>query len=121
MCSEEEHLHLLVNNAGVNMCPEDRSADKFELQFAVNYLGKKNMHCFSILFILSFLFVFIWFIFVSYPCTFFFFPFCFLFVGCCYKSSFVLILINFVILFVHTCVICVCVCVVVWVIQGSLS
>nr|KAG5686611.1 hypothetical protein BaRGS_006285 [Batillaria attramentaria] len=36
---KEEHLHLLVNNAGVMMCPEEKSADKFELQFAVNFLG----------------------------------------------------------------------------------
>jgi NAD(P)-dependent dehydrogenase (short-subunit alcohol dehydrogenase family) len=39
LTTEEENLHLLINNAGVNMCPEDKSADKFELQFAVNYLG----------------------------------------------------------------------------------
>lgn len=37
---EEENLHLLVNNAGVMMCPEEKSEDGFELQFAVNYLGK---------------------------------------------------------------------------------
>ena len=37
--SEEEKLHILVNNAGVNMCPEQKSEDKFELHFAVNYLG----------------------------------------------------------------------------------
>lgn len=36
---KEEHLHLLVNNAGVNMCAEEKSADKFERHFAVNYLG----------------------------------------------------------------------------------
>ncbi|XP_076463703.1 retinol dehydrogenase 12-like [Babylonia areolata] len=36
---KEEHLHILVNNAGVMMCPEEKSAEKFELQFAVNYLG----------------------------------------------------------------------------------
>jgi NAD(P)-dependent dehydrogenase (short-subunit alcohol dehydrogenase family) len=39
LSTEEENLHLLINNAGVNMCPEEKSADKFELQFAVNYLG----------------------------------------------------------------------------------
>lgn len=36
---KEEKLHMLVNNAGVMMAPEEKSEDKFELQFAVNYLG----------------------------------------------------------------------------------
>ncbi|GAB1601397.1 retinol dehydrogenase 13-like [Argonauta hians] len=35
----ETQLHILVNNAGVMMCPKTLSADKFEMQFAVNYLG----------------------------------------------------------------------------------
>ncbi|XP_025105636.1 retinol dehydrogenase 12-like [Pomacea canaliculata] len=36
---KEQHLHLLVNNAGVNMCPEAKTSDNFELQLGVNYLG----------------------------------------------------------------------------------
>jgi len=32
-------LDILVNNAGVMACPERRSADGHELQFAVNFLG----------------------------------------------------------------------------------
>ena len=32
-------VHLLVNNAGLNAGPEERSADGFDLTVAVNYLG----------------------------------------------------------------------------------
>ncbi|WP_052849236.1 SDR family NAD(P)-dependent oxidoreductase [Streptomyces avicenniae] len=32
-------LHILVNNAGVMMTPESRTAEGWELQFAVNHLG----------------------------------------------------------------------------------
>lgn len=32
-------LHMLVNNAGVMACPETRTGDGWELQFAVNHLG----------------------------------------------------------------------------------
>lgn len=32
-------LHILVNNAGVMACPETRTAEGWELQFAVNHLG----------------------------------------------------------------------------------
>eukprot|EP00897_Mesotaenium_endlicherianum_P009281 jgi/Mesen1/8381/ME000468S07817 len=32
-------LNLLINNAGVMMCPFTRSADGYELQFATNHLG----------------------------------------------------------------------------------
>lgn len=35
----ESQLHILVNNAGVMMCPKDLTEDKFEMQFGVNYLG----------------------------------------------------------------------------------
>lgn len=91
LCSEEEHLHLLVNNAGVNMCPEDRSADKFELQFAVNYLGKT---C-------TFLSILLFFLFLSslpllsLPISFFFFLTAILSVDLLFSF-------YFVILFVHT-------------------
>lgn len=32
-------LHLLINNAGIMMTPETRTADGWELQFATNHLG----------------------------------------------------------------------------------
>ena len=32
-------LHVLVNNAGVMACPEERTAAGWELQFATNHLG----------------------------------------------------------------------------------
>src|SRR5216683_5646745 len=32
-------LHILVNNAGVMACPEARTAEGWELQFATNHLG----------------------------------------------------------------------------------
>ncbi|KAK0145937.1 Retinol dehydrogenase 11 [Merluccius polli] len=35
----ETHLHILVNNAGVMMCPRMVTEDGFELQLAVNHLG----------------------------------------------------------------------------------
>ncbi|XP_039597760.1 retinol dehydrogenase 12 [Polypterus senegalus] len=36
---EEKNLHILINNAGVMMCPYSKTADGFELQFGVNHLG----------------------------------------------------------------------------------
>uniref|UniRef100_A0A668AHR7 Si:dkey-94e7.2 n=2 Tax=Myripristis murdjan TaxID=586833 RepID=A0A668AHR7_9TELE len=36
---EESQLHVLINNAGVMMCPYSRTADGFEMQFGVNHLG----------------------------------------------------------------------------------
>lgn len=36
---EEEHVHILVNNAGVMFPPYTRTKDGFELQFGVNHLG----------------------------------------------------------------------------------
>lgn len=39
-CSEEKQLHILINNAGVMMCPYSKTADGFEMQFGVNHLGK---------------------------------------------------------------------------------
>jgi NAD(P)-dependent dehydrogenase (short-subunit alcohol dehydrogenase family) len=32
-------LHLLINNAGIMMCPPGKSEDGFELQFGVNFIG----------------------------------------------------------------------------------
>nr|XP_017536497.1 retinol dehydrogenase 11 isoform X2 [Manis javanica] len=37
--AEEKHLHLLINNAGVMMCPYSKTADGFEMQMGVNHLG----------------------------------------------------------------------------------
>lgn len=40
-CSEEKQLHILINNAGVMMCPYSKTVDGFEMQFGVNHLGKR--------------------------------------------------------------------------------
>jgi NAD(P)-dependent dehydrogenase (short-subunit alcohol dehydrogenase family) len=37
--SKEDHLDLLINNAGVMVPPKMETADGFELQFGVNHLG----------------------------------------------------------------------------------
>nr|XP_022913008.1 retinol dehydrogenase 12-like [Onthophagus taurus] len=37
---EQEHLHILINNAGVMRTPKDsKTSDGFEMQFGVNHLG----------------------------------------------------------------------------------
>uniref|UniRef100_A0A673UMA9 Retinol dehydrogenase 13 n=1 Tax=Suricata suricatta TaxID=37032 RepID=A0A673UMA9_SURSU len=36
---EEEHVHILVNNAAVMRCPHWTTEDGFEMQFGVNHLG----------------------------------------------------------------------------------
>ncbi|GCC22551.1 hypothetical protein chiPu_0000939 [Chiloscyllium punctatum] len=36
---EYQHLNILINNAGVMMCPYSKTVDGFELQFGVNHLG----------------------------------------------------------------------------------
>ncbi|XP_054272940.1 retinol dehydrogenase 11-like [Macrosteles quadrilineatus] len=36
---EEKNIHLLINNAGVMMCPRSVTEDGYELQFATNHLG----------------------------------------------------------------------------------
>lgn len=35
----EEKIHLLINNAGVMMCPELRTEEGFEMQIGTNHLG----------------------------------------------------------------------------------
>lgn len=37
--AEERHLHILINNAGVMMCPYSKTADGFEMHIGVNHLG----------------------------------------------------------------------------------
>lgn len=37
--SKSTQLNVLVNNAGIMACPEAKTADGFESQLAINYLG----------------------------------------------------------------------------------
>lgn len=41
----EERINILVNNAGVMMCPKSKTADGFELQFGTNHLGHFLFTC----------------------------------------------------------------------------
>uniref|UniRef100_A0A8C1NMG7 Si:dkey-94e7.2 n=1 Tax=Cyprinus carpio TaxID=7962 RepID=A0A8C1NMG7_CYPCA len=38
---KERALHILINNAGIMMCPYSKTADGFEIQFGVNHLVKE--------------------------------------------------------------------------------
>lgn len=35
----EPHVNILVNNAGIMMCPKGETEDGFEMQFGTNHLG----------------------------------------------------------------------------------
>uniref|UniRef100_A0A1B6MDC8 Uncharacterized protein n=2 Tax=Graphocephala atropunctata TaxID=36148 RepID=A0A1B6MDC8_9HEMI len=39
LLDEENHIHILINNAGIMMCPRSLTEDGYELQFATNHLG----------------------------------------------------------------------------------
>lgn len=36
---EEKQVNILINNAGIMMCPYSKTSDGFEMQFGVNHLG----------------------------------------------------------------------------------
>lgn len=38
--SEVNQLHILINNAGVMMCPYTKTVDGFEMHIGVNHLGR---------------------------------------------------------------------------------
>lgn len=38
----EPKLNILINNAGVMVCPYGKTADGFEMQIGVNHLGKEK-------------------------------------------------------------------------------
>lgn len=41
--SEVNQLHILINNAGVMMCPYTKTIDGFEMHIGVNHLGKAGL------------------------------------------------------------------------------
>ncbi|KAK7869732.1 hypothetical protein R5R35_011799 [Gryllus longicercus] len=45
LLDSEPHINLLVNNAGVMMCPELRTEDGFEMQLGTNHLGHFLFTC----------------------------------------------------------------------------
>lgn len=40
---EVNQLHILINNAGVMMCPYTKTIDGFEMHIGVNHLGKAGL------------------------------------------------------------------------------
>lgn len=42
LLAEEKELHILINNAGVMLCPYSKTADGFEMHLGVNHLGKAS-------------------------------------------------------------------------------
>lgn len=41
----EQQINLLINNAGIMMCPQSKTEDGFEMQFGVNHLGHFLLTC----------------------------------------------------------------------------
>lgn len=41
--SDINQLHILINNAGVMMCPYTKTVDGFEMHIGVNHLGKTRL------------------------------------------------------------------------------
>lgn len=39
LLTNESTIHILINNAGIMMCPHKKTEDGFELQLQSNYLG----------------------------------------------------------------------------------
>ena len=39
---KEPKIDILINNAGVMMCPKHNTVDGFEMQFATNHLGNNR-------------------------------------------------------------------------------
>lgn len=41
--ADVNQLHILINNAGVMMCPYTKTIDGFEMHIGVNHLGKTEL------------------------------------------------------------------------------
>lgn len=39
LLKNESAIHILINNAGVMMCPQQKTEDGFDLQLQTNYIG----------------------------------------------------------------------------------
>jgi len=39
VCEQESQIDILINNAGVMMCPKSSTEDGFEMQIGTNHLG----------------------------------------------------------------------------------
>ncbi len=50
---EEKQVNILINNAGIMMCPHSKTADGFEMQFGVNHLGESHWRLLSLPFVIS--------------------------------------------------------------------
>lgn len=45
LLKEEGHIELLINNAGIMMCPMERTEDGFEMQIGTNHFGHFLLTC----------------------------------------------------------------------------
>lgn len=45
--TEEQHVDVLINNAGVMRCPAWKTEDGFDMQFGVNHLGNATENTFT--------------------------------------------------------------------------